>query len=247
MQYVSGRPDSAVRAYTEGMRVLLILLSCVFVVITSASADETASLSPEARAYLTALDAKISDLEKARTRDSQQFDEYSRLTKENLKKGNLVIDYTDRMEKNIRDMEDHEKQLSDLKLKRLEFVASQQSKKITNSETNASSAPVVQNQEEDAQATYDAAVALQARDPIKCRLLMSKSAKLGHILAQLQLGLMWYKGEGGAQSNPDAYYWFRKAAITNNPTAQHAVKLLETRMTAVEKVKAQQLIEDRGL
>jgi len=78
----------------------------------------------------------------------------------------------------------------------------------------ADAAPQVQSDFDKGAAAYEAG------DYVEAFKWLHKAAKQGDVIAQLNLGRMYYYGEGVTKDNAEAGKWYRKAAEQGNETAQ---------------------------
>ncbi len=73
---------------------------------------------------------------------------------------------------------------------------------------------------------YDLGEAGLARDPVEARRLISLSAENGDLQAMHNLGVFYFRGEGGPQDLTSAAQWFRKAADGGVVESQYNLGLL---------------------
>ena len=73
---------------------------------------------------------------------------------------------------------------------------------------------------------YDLGEAGLARDPVEARRLISLSAENGDVQAMHNLGVFYFRGEGGPQDLSSAAQWFRKAADGGVVESQYNLGLL---------------------
>ena len=73
---------------------------------------------------------------------------------------------------------------------------------------------------------YDLGEAGLARDPVEARRLISLSAENGDLQAMHNLGVFYFRGEGGPQDLTSAAQWFRKAADGSVVESQYNLGLL---------------------
>ena len=70
-----------------------------------------------------------------------------------------------------------------------------------------------------------------------------KAAEQGDGLAQLNLGLMYFNGDGVLQDYVWAYTWISLATITGNPTNQNHLDILKKAMTEEQITEAEHRAE----
>ena len=80
--------------------------------------------------------------------------------------------------------------------------------------------PVAAGSLEDGRAAYE------HRDFAIAERLFRPLAEHGNAIAQYNLGVMYYKGEGVPQSYPDAVFWYRHAAWQGDASAQLSLGLM---------------------
>ena len=80
--------------------------------------------------------------------------------------------------------------------------------------------PVVAGPLEDSRAAYERG------DFATAERLFRPLAEHGNAIAQYNLGVMYYKGEGVPQSYPDAVFWYRHAAWQGDASAQLSLGLM---------------------
>ena len=73
---------------------------------------------------------------------------------------------------------------------------------------------------------YDVGEAGLTRDPIEARRLVGLAAENGDVQAMHNLGVFYFRGEGGAQDLASAAQWFRKAASAGVVESQYNLALL---------------------
>ena len=68
-----------------------------------------------------------------------------------------------------------------------------------------------------------------------------RAAESGDAIAQFNLGIAYYEGEGVPKDYVHAYAWFNIAGMQNGEQARKARDVLEKKMTPVQIGKAQEL------
>lgn len=86
---------------------------------------------------------------------------------------------------------------------------------------------------------YDLGEAGVARDPVEARRLISLSAENGDVQAMHNLGVFYFRGEGGPQDLSSAAQWFRKAADGGVVESQYNLGLLYQSGSGVRRDLAQ--------
>ena len=71
-----------------------------------------------------------------------------------------------------------------------------------------------------------------------------KAAEQGNAMAQLTLGVMYYKGEGVLKDYVTAYAWWNIAAANGNANAKKVKPILAKQMTADQIAKAEELVKE---
>jgi localization factor PodJL len=82
---------------------------------------------------------------------------------------------------------------------------------------------------------YDLGQAGLARDPVEARRLVSLAAEGGDVQAMHNLGVFYFRGEGGPQDLASAAQWFRKAADGGVVESQYNLALLYQSGSGVQK------------
>ena len=86
---------------------------------------------------------------------------------------------------------------------------------------------------------YDLGEAGLTRDPIEARRLVGLAAENGDVQAMHNLGVFYFRGEGGAQDLASAAQWFRKAAGAGVVESQYNLGLLYQSGSGVRRDLAQ--------
>ena len=82
---------------------------------------------------------------------------------------------------------------------------------------------------------YDLGQAGLARDPVEARRLVALAAENGDVQAMHNLGVFYFRGEGGPQDLASAAQWFRKAAEGGVVESQYNLALLFQSGSGVQK------------
>jgi localization factor PodJL len=82
---------------------------------------------------------------------------------------------------------------------------------------------------------YDLGQAGMARDPVEARRLVALAAENGDIQAMHNLGVFYFRGEGGPQDLASAAKWFRKAAEGGVIESQYNLALLYQTGSGLQK------------